>query len=48
MYPSDRRVRIGDLSATLIDRINPVVNLFRIPDKKTALIADWEKSSLPL
>ena len=43
VHPSDRRVRIGDLSATLIDRINPVVNLFRIPDKKTALIADWEK-----
>ena len=41
VHPSDRRVRIGDLSATLIDRINPVVNLFRIPDKKTALIADW-------
>ncbi|MDE6127240.1 MAG: GH3 auxin-responsive promoter family protein, partial [Muribaculaceae bacterium] len=34
-------VRVGDLSATLIDRINPVVNLFRIPSKKTALMADW-------
>lgn len=41
--PADPRVRIGDLSATLIDRINPVVNLFRIPDKKTALMADWEQ-----
>lgn len=35
-------VKVGDLSASLIDRINPVVNLFRVPDKKTALMADWE------
>lgn len=38
-----RGVKVGDLSATLIDRINPLVNLFRIPSKKTALMADWEK-----
>lgn len=36
-------VRIGDLSATLIDRINPLANLTRIPDKHTALLADWEE-----
>lgn len=36
-----RGVRVGDLSATLIDRINPLVNLFRIPSKKVALMADW-------
>lgn len=36
-------VRVGDLSASLIDRINPLVNLFRVPDKETALMADWEK-----
>lgn len=36
-------VHIGDLSATLIRRINPLANLFRIPDKKTALMSDWEK-----
>lgn len=36
-------VRVGDLSANLIDRINPVVNLFRVPDKKTALMADWNE-----
>ncbi len=35
-------VRVGDLSATLIDEINPLANLFRIPDKSTALMADWE------
>lgn len=34
-------VHVGDLSASLIDCINPVVNLFRVPDKKTALMADW-------
>lgn len=34
-------VRVGDLSANLIDNINPLVNLLRVPDKKTALMADW-------
>lgn len=36
-------VHVGDLSATLIRRINPIVNLVRIPDKTTALMPDWEK-----
>lgn len=36
-------VKVGDLSATLIDRINPLVNLFRIPSKRVALMEDWEK-----
>lgn len=36
------RVHIGDLSATLIRRINPLANIVRIPDKKTALMPDWE------
>lgn len=35
-------VKVGDLSASLIDRINPLINLFRVPDKQTALLADWE------
>lgn len=39
--PSD--VRVGDLSANLIDRINPVVNLFRIPSKQVALMVDWHE-----
>lgn len=39
----DPRVRIGDLSATLISRISPAANIFRIPDKKTALIPDWRE-----
>lgn len=40
-------VMVGDLSATLIERINPFVNLFRVPDKHTALLADWQEK-LPL
>lgn len=34
-------VRIGDLSASLIDRIPFGAGLFRVPDKKTALMSDW-------
>ena len=34
-------VRVGDLSANLIDRINPVANLFRVPSKEIALLEDW-------
>jgi len=30
---------VGDLSATLIDEINPLANLVRIPSKKVALMA---------
>lgn len=36
-------VKVGDLSANLIDAINPVVNLFRVPGKKIALLADWHE-----
>jgi hypothetical protein len=36
-------VKVGDLSANLIDNINPLVNLVRIPSKKIALMADWSK-----
>ncbi len=36
-------VKVGDLSASLIDRINPLVNLFRIPSKRIALMADWNE-----
>lgn len=42
-----RGTEVGDLSATLIKRINPLANLFRIPSKKVALMPDWEKK-LPL
>ncbi|MBR6190759.1 MAG: GH3 auxin-responsive promoter family protein [Prevotella sp.] len=33
---------VGDLSAILIENINPLVNLIRVPDKQTALISDFE------
>ena len=34
---------VGDLSAILIENINPVVNLVRVPDKKTALISEFDR-----
>lgn len=34
-------VHIGDLSATLINKITPLAELLRVPDKKTALQPDW-------
>lgn len=36
-------VKVGDLSAHLIDGINPLVNLFRVPSKHTALMENWEE-----
>ncbi|WP_304507877.1 GH3 auxin-responsive promoter family protein, partial [Duncaniella muris] len=34
-------VRVGDLSANLIENINPLVNLTRVPSKRIALLEDW-------
>ena len=34
---------VGDLSAILIENINPVVNLFRVPKKRVALLSDYEE-----
>ena len=33
---------VGDLSAILIENINPIVNLARVPKKQTALLSDFE------
>ncbi len=33
---------VGDLSAILIENINPLVNFIRVPKKKTALLSDFE------
>ncbi|MBR2102055.1 MAG: GH3 auxin-responsive promoter family protein [Prevotella sp.] len=33
---------VGDLSAILIENINPLANLLRVPRKQTALLADFE------
>jgi len=34
---------VGDLSAILIENINPIVNLVRVPRKETALLSDFEE-----
>ena len=34
---------VGDLSAILIENINPLVNLVRVPSKKIALLSDFEE-----
>ncbi len=36
-------VKVGDLSANLIDAISPLVNLVRVPNKKIALMVDWRE-----
>ncbi len=37
------RSLVGDLSAILIENINPLVNLVRVPKKGVALLADFEE-----
>jgi len=39
----DPRVHVGDLSATLINKIPPLANLFRVPSKEIALMPNWEQ-----
>lgn len=43
LHLENPNVHVGDLSATLIGRINPLANMFRIPDMRTALLPDWQK-----
>ena len=33
---------LGDLSAILIENINPLANMVRVPKKETALLSDFE------
>lgn len=42
-----RGVQVGDLSATLIERITPLANMVRVPSKQIALLSNWEVK-LPL
>ncbi len=42
-----RDVRVGDLSANLIENMNPLANLVRIPSRRVALIENWQEK-LPL
>lgn len=41
-----RGVMVGDLSANLIEFMNPLANLMRVPSKKIALMQNW-KEKLP-
>ena len=34
-------MKVGDLSAHLIERINPLVDRIRVPSRATALMPDW-------
>lgn len=43
LKPDDPRVRIGDLSATLISRMTPLAGMYRIPNRDIALMADWNQ-----
>lgn len=36
-------VQVGDLSANLIENINPLANMVRVPSKRVALMPDWGK-----
>ena len=35
-------IKAGDLSATLIQNVHPLVNHFRVPSKEVALMNEWE------
>ncbi len=38
-----RGVKVGDLSANLIDNLNPLVGLVRVPSRQVALMSDWRE-----
>jgi hypothetical protein len=42
LSPLNRRAHYGDLSAVLIQNLNPVVNLMRVPKKQIILMDEWE------
>lgn len=35
-------IQVGDLSAVLIENMNPIANFFRTPNKKITLMNEWE------
>lgn len=41
--PASSNVKVGDLSANLIDHINPLVELLRVPRRDIALMSDWSR-----
>lgn len=40
--PLNHNAHCGDLSAVLLQNLNPLVNLIRVPDKKIILMDEWE------
>ena len=40
--PLNKQVHCGDLSAVLLQNLNPLVNLVRVPSKKIILMDEWE------
>lgn len=40
--PLNRKVHCGDLSAVLLQNLNPLVNLIRVPRKEIILMDEWE------
>jgi hypothetical protein len=42
LSPLNRQSHYGDLSALLIQNLNPVVNLMRVPGKRIILMDEWE------
>lgn len=40
--PLNSKVHYGDLSAVLLQNLNPLVNLIRVPSKKIILMDEWE------
>lgn len=43
LHLTDSRVHVGDLSATLISRMPAWADAARVPDRRTALMSDWQK-----
>lgn len=41
--PTTGKVKVGDLSANLIDAMNPLAELLRVPSKKIALMPQWSQ-----
>ena len=42
-FANELDLRLGDVPANLIDNINPLANLVRVPSKQIALMADWHE-----
>lgn len=40
--PLNRKAHCGDLSAVLLQNLNPIVNLMRVPEKRIILMDEWE------